>query len=779
MRRFLCNLLTLLSLLLCVLSVVLWVRSRNGIDTVMVRTAPSYARGPGVKWVAVRTHDGWVVSLYRKVVPEVDGGSPPWRDDVPLGYKRLVPPGSRAYQKITDADRVTFEADAGERYGSTPVFRWWSHQGTTPRGGPPRLITMTTLWTQLGFHEFAPNAYHIHEGDFPGAYREESFNIPHSVVVAVSAVPPLLWAGLWVRRFLARKRVGHCPACGYDLRGSPLRCPECGRDVTDDEVRAAAFVGEGEGAAGVRRAGRRRTVARVFRRPELVLFAGIVIGLVLLVRSGSEKPSAGPRISLGAASVRGLLEARLADVAREVERLRAAGDAAGAAALEAELRRYQDAAAGGALEPGDTPEVHVVGVYQGAPPRRTTRSRRGHPVGAAAVDVRATGRPIVLVLCAYEPVKWDVRVATGARLEKVILGGYYDQQVPGVPDGVPVQKNVFMQGAARYFFAYDSDHEEYASMARALRKLTGLGVTTFQGQFAYGGQPFVVGPGNLGWEAQRVLADMEPLHQKATAFERRRAAEAVASLRFEGVWAVPRGKAFFIDSSLATFSPSGPVAGTIRTMPHQISQVAFDPVAGKHYGSDGHRLITFEAGSRREEWVADGGNLRVPPFYGGIAFDTRRRRLMVAGRTGPGPALYTYAPDSKTWAAAGTPGRDVELLALTYSGEGDCFYALANSRDREGPAVLVRISPAGVGEWRVPLPTLNLGRRRGALAPMPQLIAVGPLVAVVTPSWRDPRNPELADAPRCVLIDPVANEVVYEGELAEQGVDGGGTPSVP
>jgi hypothetical protein len=72
-----------------------------------------------------------------------------------------------------------------------------------------------------------------HTPDRPGNMTGESYGVrvPHWFVAAVLLALP---AGRLVRRWQAarrkgrRTRHGRCGDCGYDLRGTPHRCPECG-----------------------------------------------------------------------------------------------------------------------------------------------------------------------------------------------------------------------------------------------------------------------------------------------------------------------------------------------------------------------------------------------------------------------------------------------------------------------------------------------------------------------------------------------------------------------
>ena len=485
-----------------------------------------------------------------------------------------------------------------------------------------------------------------------------------------------------------------------------------------------------------------------------------------------------PASTNGRSEYRAEAEAQLATLEREVARLRETGAAAKAGAIEQRVRHFRDRLRGKAAREGEGPELHVVGVYEARPAGGARRGFDEHPLGAASVEVGATGRPVVLVLCAYEPVKWGVKVAGGAKLQKVILSGYHDQQVEGVPKDVPVEEYTHEGGGGRgagpVFFAFTRDLEHYPALYKQLKQLTRLEISTFQGSYSAPDAPVVVGQNNPEWVAQRVLAEMRPLYLAAAKAERFAQQQALRDLRFQAVLhsfpkdprLPPQAARHRPVFTLAEFTIAGPVAGTLRALPRDVSDVATDPRGPTHYGLTRDGVLQLDLDAQQVVQVAWDPAAGRPSWPMGITFDTKRRRLVVPtlGRGG----LYAYSVDEKKWSVLGGMG-GADVTSLTYAPAEDAFYGLAMAHDGPARSVIHRIDGEGKPTGRIVLsrriPSDPSDRPNGG----PQVVAVGKYLAVLTPPVVDleidPAGPEEA---RCYLFEPGTGKLVYFGPIRTQ-----------
>jgi hypothetical protein len=168
--------------------------------------------------------------------------------------------------------------------------------------------------------------------------------------------------------------------------------------------------------------------------------------------------------------------------ARLQDQVNAAGAAAnGSSFAPAAVPFAANAAPGVANLPADA-QVHIVGVYQGG--RVAGPMAGGHPLREVRVSVRASARPVVLVLSSYEPVKWIVS-NQGARLAAVLLSGYHASTVVGAGAA-----QVLRIGSVH---AYESNNADYMRLRRLVWQYTGgREIRSFQG--GYNGNEFSVGP---------------------------------------------------------------------------------------------------------------------------------------------------------------------------------------------------------------------------------------------------------------------------------------------
>jgi hypothetical protein len=176
MIRRLFTLLSGLSLVLCVATCALWVRSYQTADVFRLKSTPYSAH---------------VVSVGGTLVVEV--AWPEYRSDSapPLGPRHQILARERAEHLLE-----------------------WDAKGTVAR------------------YHLAGLEYRDESGIVFSHDNRYTVLVPLWLVLFAASLLPLAWAR---QRHRVRSQIstGLCPACGYDLRASPGRCPECGADPSD------------------------------------------------------------------------------------------------------------------------------------------------------------------------------------------------------------------------------------------------------------------------------------------------------------------------------------------------------------------------------------------------------------------------------------------------------------------------------------------------------------------------------------------------------------------
>ncbi|MFH2202418.1 MAG: HEAT repeat domain-containing protein [Elusimicrobiota bacterium] len=134
-------------------------------------------------------------------------------------------------------------------------------------------------------------------------------------------------------------------------------------------------------------------------------------------------------------------------------------------------------------------ELHVVSVGEGSFPANLARGGPDAPEKAVRVIVYDTDKPAMLVLNAAEPVLWDLTITKGADIDRIVVQGRGEQQVRGVPDGIPVIHRPADRACASshgWEKEFNRRGADYRQLITSIRCATGLRETSFQGCAAGG-----------------------------------------------------------------------------------------------------------------------------------------------------------------------------------------------------------------------------------------------------------------------------------------------------
>jgi hypothetical protein len=135
-------------------------------------------------------------------------------------------------------------------------------------------------------------------------------------------------------------------------------------------------------------------------------------------------------------------------------------------------------------------EVHVVGVYEGKRGWKGEPWSEGNRHGVVEVEVRKRKTPLVLFLCAYEPVLWKLKIKKDVLIDRIYVSGYYRPNVTGHRTLDTVFELSHETGTAEYAHTHGPKDAGFEKAVATITRLTGVRDLKFQG--AYAGRSFKI-----------------------------------------------------------------------------------------------------------------------------------------------------------------------------------------------------------------------------------------------------------------------------------------------
>lgn len=492
----------------------------------------------------------------------------------------------------------------------------------------------------------------------------------------------------------------------------------------------------------------------------LVILSGVHLSAQETKNTPSEENSieppalASPLSSVPAASQ---VDRMIEDVQRRVNVLKKKGESQLATAIGSNLKTFITQRKGPYELSLKAPEVHWVGIYEAS----------NDSPGPVDVQVTYSGAPIILVLSAYDRVLWKVSVEKNVQLKKVVVSGFHEQRVQGLPDSVQVQHLWRGRPDAKPFYAYTFKESNARQAAETIQEITKRPVTTLLGSYRGEGFRFVVGPGNPEWRNQHIIARMRPLHEAATEDERRLARLAAQQVQFNGLH-VSGGQGPFRSGAKASWGPftgNGPLINKHVKLPRLYGHFVVDEKAKKWYAIHGPVVVELDKETGKPTPLPK-LPFELPKFSHpcGLTLDKKRNRLLICTLGGKGH-LYSFDLAGQKWSLVGSMNDD-DAVALAWSSFEDCLYAVARNSRRGNRPLLLRMSTGGVVTREVPL-----GPEIPSLRYMPkcQLIPHQETMILLAPGESGSGASRFPT--HSYLINSLTGEATYAAKLQDQSLE--------
>jgi hypothetical protein len=219
--------------------------------------------------------------------------------------------------------------------------------------------------------------------------------------------------------------------------------------------------------------------------------------------------------------------------------------------------------------------------------------------------------------------------------------------------------------------------------------------------------------------------------------------------------------------ALADFSRDGPIKGTIQQLPDRarVTDVTVDE-QGNIYGITNHEIVRIDPKTLAVSVLKVAGDVPQLSWTCGVAFDTKRKRLVVATLGGAGD-LVAFDSAKEQWSYINGLN-NIDLGALTYSHQEDCYFGIGMSMGADrAKSMLFTFAPDGTRTGAVAIDEILVTTPRpdgGA-----QMAMMGRNVAIITSPGRGAGARGVPAEPgRCILVDPKTGRVISSQSITER-----------